>query len=293
VDDESQTVITGFLAPEAPRLPAHGKAVAVAEAGAACLLHGLAVMVLLLLVPPAAPARSPSDDIPPAEAIAVPTRLVFIAPATGPGGGGGGGGGNRQNSPIRRAQGIGRDALTLRTSKPRRTMPNDASLAPDTPSVVLEARSLASGTFEQTGLPEGGVPIGTSTGPGSGGGVGSGRGTGIGSGQGPGFGSGSGGGAGGGVYRPGGRVSAPRLLSHIKPTYTADALDARIQGSVVLEVVVTRDGRAGAIRILRSLDAGLDQQAIAAVREWRFEPGRLAGVNVDVVVTAALDFQIR
>jgi TonB family protein len=285
-------MITGVLALDAPRLPARGTAAALAQAGAACLLHGVVGTVLLLLVHPVTPTRPSPDAAPPAETMALPTRLVFIAPANGPGGGGGGGG-NRQSGPIRRAQGIGRDALTLRTSKPATTTPNHAPLAPELPSVVLEARPLASGNLEQAGLSEGGAPIGTSTGPGSGGGVGSGRGTGIGTGQGPGFGSGSGGGVGGGVYRPGGRVSAPRLVSQVKPTYTADALDARIEGSVVLEVVVTREGRAGDIRVLRSLESGLDQQAIAAVREWRFEPGRLAGVPVDVVVTAALDFQIR
>jgi TonB family protein len=161
------------------------------------------------------------------------------------------------------------------------------------PSIVLEAKPLASGVFEQVGLPVGGMLTGSS-GSGSGGGVGTGSGTGIGSGRGPGLGPGSGGGTGGGVYRPGGAVSAPRLIKEVKPTYTPQALLNRIQGTVVLEAVVTGDGCASQIRVVRSLDrGGLDEEAIAAVTQWRFEPGRLAGAPVDVIVTIMVDFLIR
>jgi TonB family protein len=161
------------------------------------------------------------------------------------------------------------------------------------PSVVLDAKPLASGSFDHIGLPTGGVSFDESTGPGSGGGVGTGVGTGIGPGRGPGIGPGSGGGIGGGVYRPGGAVSPPRVITEVKPTYTNDALFQKIQGTVVLEFVVTHDGRPSQIRVIRSLDPGLDQQAIAAAAQWRFEPGRLAGTPVDVLVTLFLDFSIR
>jgi TonB family protein len=62
----------------------------------------------------------------------------------------------------------------------------------------------------------------------------------------------------------------------------------------MLELVVTRDGRPSQIRVVRSLDPrGLDEQAITAASQWRFEPGRLAGTPVDVLVTIMLDFWIR
>jgi protein TonB len=68
----------------------------------------------------------------------------------------------------------------------------------------------------------------------------------------------------------------------------------RIQGTVVLEAVVTADGCTSQIRVVRSLDAvGLDQEAVAAVAQWRFDPGRLGTVPVDVLVTIVLDFTIR
>jgi TonB family protein len=183
--------------------------------------------------------------------------------------------------------------VTLRTTQQPATA--DRVTADSTPpgTLLLDARPLASGHADQIGLPIGGVSDGTSTGPGSGGGVGSGVGTGIGSGRGPGIGAGSGGGVGGGVYRPGGAVTAPRLLSQTKPRYTVEALRDKIQGSVWLELVVTHEGRVDRIRVVRTLDLGLDQEAMTAVRGWRFEPGRLGETPVDVLITVVLDFTIR
>ena len=258
----------------------------------ACLLHALGAAVLLRLSHHPVRIAALPDIVAPHETPHVPSRLVFLAPAA-PGGGGGGGGGNRQSAPIRRAQGIGTDALTLRTRANAESPAVVAATGLEVPAVVLDARALASGTVEQIGLPEGGVSVGTSTGPGLGGGVGSGNGTGIGSGDGPGFGPGSGGGTGGGAYRPGGAVSRPRLVSQVTPRYTPEALRKKIEGSVWLEITITPDGRVGDIRLLHSLDAGLDEEAIAAVRQWRFEPGRLGGEAVSVAVTVALDFNVR
>ena len=188
---------------------------------------------------------------------------MFLAPELPRTGRGGGGGGNQQPDPIRRAQGVGADTITLRVRKrPSPTAPVTTASAPAVedvpplPSIVLDAKPLASGFFDQIGLPTGGVMSGTSTGPGSGGGVGTGSGTGMGSGRGPGFGPGSGGGTGGGIYRPGGAVSAPRLIKEVKPKYTSEALLNRIQGTVVLEVIVTSDGCASQIRIVQFAGRG-------------------------------------
>ena len=80
----------------------------------------------------------------------------------------------------------------------------------------------------------------------------------------------------------------------VKPTYSAEALRAKIQGSVFLEAIVQRDGTPRDIRVIRSLDpGGLDHQAVLAVEQWRFGAGRLNGTPVDVLVTIILDFQIR
>jgi TonB family protein len=291
-------VITGLLALPSPRLPARRGPRTAALLALAVALHLIAAAALVIFVVPAAAPTASSQETARAEPsmmpIVLPRHLIFL-PTPAAGGGGGGGGGNRQSGPIRHAEGIGRDAMTLRTTKrPPTAGPLALEVEPALPAVVLDALPLASGTMEQMGLPVGGVSTGTSTGTGTGGGVGTGEGTGIGSGRGPGIGPGSGGGFGGGAYRPGGSVTAPRLISQIRPNYTPDALERRIQGAVWLDVVVMRDGCPGAVRVARSLDpAGLDEEAIKAIRAWRFEPGRLSGVPVDVLVTVVMDFSIR
>jgi protein TonB len=231
-------------------------------------------------------------------------RLVFLAAAGSVvSAGGGGGGGNRRTGPIRHAEGIGRDKVTVRIAKPVHSVaprPETASHAngleesAELPALLLDAKPLASGERDVVGLPVGGVSFGTSTGPGTGGGVGDGTGTGIGSGDGPGIGPGTGGGTGGGVYHPGGTVTAPKLIAEVKARYTSDASERRVQGTVVLELVVGSDGRPGHIRVIRSLDpGGLDEEAIKAVGQWRFDPGRRSGMPVDVLVTVFVGFTIR
>ena len=284
------------LEPRTPQLP-HPRFGALTQLGTSAALHAtLFVIAVLVATTTSAPTIERRQPVPIAEQRTPEvTHVVFLAPELRRTGGGGGGGGNQQAAPIRRAEGVGSDAITLRVRKtpPPPASPSPIESVPAIPSVVLEAKPLASGVFDQIGLPSGGVLSGTSTGPGSGGGVGTGIGTGIGSGRGPGLGPGSGGGTGGGVYRPGGAVSGPRLIKEVKPSYTNDALRHKIQGAVVLEAVVTVDGCPSQIRVIRSLDpGGLDAQAVAAVAQWQFEPGRLGDTAVDVLVTIELAFRI-
>ena len=285
--------------PGAPRLPRR-RLGALSQLTASAALHLTLVLVAAAIEFTPARGSDRSRDGPDAGEQPPAVHIVFLAPALSRLSGGGGGGGNRQPEPIRRAQGVGLDPVTLRVRTPAPVAPVTAASSavvtdtPSIPSIALDAMALASGTFDQIGLPTGAPLSGTSTGPGSGGGVGTGIGTGMGSGRGPGLGPGSGGGTGGGVYRAGGAVSAPRLITEVRPRYTPYALRTRVQGTVELEAIVTSDGCTSRIRVVRSLDrGGLDDEAVAAVAQWRFEPGRLAGVPVDVLVTILLDFTIR
>ena len=289
------------LAPRTPRLPHQG--LGAAHLAASTALH-VTFAIIVALIGARAAAGVDADQTKPISDEKLDVRhVVFLAPELQDAGRGGGGGGNQRAEPIRRAQGVGTDRFTLRIRKrpspaaPVTPPPPPASAIEDVPalpSIVLDAKPLASGLLEQIGLPTGVALSGTSTGPGAGGGVGTGNGTGIGSGRGPGWGPGSGGGTGGGAYRPGGNVSGPRLIKEVKPVYTSQALVNRIQGSVVLEAVVTVDGCASQIRVVRSLDAaGLDHEAVTAVAQWRFEPGRLGATPVAVLVTIVVDFFIR
>jgi len=131
-----------------------------------------------------------------------------------------------------------------------------------------------------------------SNGPGFGGGIGSGSGGGVGSGRGPGVGPGWGGGIGGGVYRIGGGVSAPRAIYAPDPEFSDEARKAKYQGTVVLRVVVGVDGRAHDIVLQRSLGMGLDERAMDAIRQWRFDPARRDGIPVAVLVNIEVTFRL-
>ncbi len=131
-----------------------------------------------------------------------------------------------------------------------------------------------------------------SNGVGSGGGIGSGSGGGIGSGEGPGVGPGKGGGIGGGIFRVGGGVSAPRALFAPDPEYSEEARKAKYQGVVVLWLIVGPDGRPRDMKIVRSLGMGLDQKAIEAVRQWKFEPAMKDGKPVAVQINVEVNFRL-
>ena len=293
IGDSSRTDSTEFLTRRSPRLPQHtGIRTSTAVGVTSLLIHVTAVFALVVLAGISSVRRA---DVQAVGTVVDPPRLVFmVTPLRAGPGGGGGGGGNRQLRPIPRAQAPGRDPMTLPVARPivARAEPVDELPAPQ--ALAIEAKPLTSGLAIQVGLLEGLPTLSSSLGPGVGGGAGDGMGTGIGSGRGPGIGPGSGGGMGGGIYRPGNGVTSPTLLMQVKPTYTAQALRAKIQGTVLLEAVVQADGTPRDIRVIRSLDRfGLDQQAALTVAQWRFGPGRLNGVPVDVLVAIELEFSIR
>ena len=97
------------------------------------------------------------------------------------------------------------------------------------------------------------------------------------------------------VFRPGAGIVNPRLLREVGPQYTAEALRAKIAGTVHLEMVVLPDGTVGDVRITESLDPvhGLDEEAVKAARQWLFEPATRFGEPVPVLVNLALDFNLR
>jgi protein TonB len=98
-----------------------------------------------------------------------------------------------------------------------------------------------------------------------------------------------------GVVAPGKGVSSPEVTRETKPKYTPKARAAGIQGAVEMEAVVLADGTVGAVRVVRSLDKqlGLDDEAVAAMKEWRFKPGKRDGVAVPVVVAVEMTFTLR
>lgn len=95
------------------------------------------------------------------------------------------------------------------------------------------------------------------------------------------------------VYRVGDGISAPGLISKVDPQYSQKAKAAKIQGPVILALVVGADGLAHDIQVKKGLEPGLDANAIAAVRKWKFRPGAKAGTAVNVKATIEVNYKLR
>jgi protein TonB len=92
--------------------------------------------------------------------------------------------------------------------------------------------------------------------------------------------------------RVGGRVPQPELLHRVEPDYPRAAVDARMQGVVILETVVGEDGRVIDVRVLRSAGDVLDRAAVAAIRQWQYAPLELNGTRVRFLLTATVSFRL-
>jgi periplasmic protein TonB len=256
----------------------------------ASFLSHVAMAIIAFLViryTPEAAAIAPEPD-------KLPADIVWLA-TPGPGGGGGGGG-NKMPEPAKKAELPGKEKITVPVEKkpdPKPEKPKDEP--PPIEEPVIPAKPMAAAEQTLVGVIKSEAPTTSSQGTGALGGAGTGSGSGIGPGTGSGFGPGRGGGTGGGAYQPGSGVSVPVPLKEVKPAYTADAMRAKVQGTVWLECIVMPDGTVGDVRITKSLDSvfGLDQEAIRAARQWRFRPGTRLGEPVPVIVTIELTFTLR
>jgi protein TonB len=256
---------------------------------AAHVLSALLFLFVVSLPPPAVGEPQPDTT---------PKELVWLA-MEGPGGGGGGGG-NRTPEPPRKLEVKGPDKIAVVVEKPPAPTPPKEipKPTPEVPKLALNipVKPMEAGQLTMPGAVQTTISAPTvSQGPGTGGGAGTGVGTGSGPGEGSGLGPGSGGGHGGGVYRPGSGVTTPQLLYEAKPQYTSDAMRAKIQGEVWVTAVVMPNGTVSQVHVTRSLDSvfGLDQEAVKAVRQWRFRPGMRLGVPVPVEIQVAVMFNLR
>jgi len=250
-------------------------------------IHALVIAVLLV------PVGTKAVEVIKKEIIYTPIDISPYAmqlPAADKKSGGGGGGGDRSPEPASKGK-LPRFAM-VQLTPPAVVIRNPEPKLPAEPTVIVPPEiSLPQVNIAQLGDPMGrlGMP---SNGPGFGGGIGSGSGGGVGSGSGPGVGPGEGGGIGGGVFRVGGGVSAPQVLVKVDPEYSEQARKAKYQGTVVLNLVVQRDGTVRDIRVLQPLGLGLDEKAIEAVKQWRFRPGLRNGQAVDVAAIIEVTFRL-
>lgn len=238
------------------------------------VVHVVAVGLLLLVVR-FLPEKVYDTLLPPR----LSEDLVFLVD---PGPGGGGGGGNKSPDPPKKAE------LPKIAEPPKPTPVPEPVPVPTEPVLSLPVQTLAAVEIAAPGDLSSNAPSNTTS-------RGSGTGTGAGPGTGSGLGPGRGGGFGGGVYNVGNGVTAPIVVFKPQPKYTADAMRAKVQGTVIMSAVVLPDGTVTDISIVRSLDQsfGLDEEAKKSASQWRFRPGMFKGEPVAVRILIELDFNLR
>jgi len=96
-----------------------------------------------------------------------------------------------------------------------------------------------------------------------------------------------------GVFRVVQGITAPRIIKSARPNYPPEAMRAKVQGRVKMEMVVQADGTVGEVRVVASLDRnkfGLDDAAVKAVKEMRFTPAMRDGVAIPVLLSTEIAF---
>jgi periplasmic protein TonB len=250
--------------------------------GTAIATHAVVLLALLGL----ARLQPPVSPSPPA----VPSAIgPFIFTSRVGEGSGRSGGGNRSLDQAALVRTRGADLRAVPVAAPQ-TLATPDTIAPERAAVpALPVEAMDAGALPQVGALDGvpGPPT-DARGPGD---------TGIGTrtGRDRGLGEGPGDDVGDGPYGIGNGVSGPAILYQTRPQYTPEAMRAKVQGVAVLSGVVGVDGTLRDIRVARSLDGtfGLDQEAIACVRQWRFRPGTRQGKPVAVYVTIEVAFNLR
>ena len=93
-------------------------------------------------------------------------------------------------------------------------------------------------------------------------------------------------------FRIGDGIRSPAKIVNVNPVYPPEAREARVQGVVILEATISRTGEVSDVEVMRSVPL-LDEAAVAAVRQWRYEPTLVDGEPVSILMTVTMNFQLR
>ncbi len=250
------------------------------KSGTVSLLVHVGVIALMLIVFRKQVFTAKPKDTGPIIYVA-PLKLKLPAAAVKAGGGGGGG----QKMPTPVSRGVAPPKAPKTFIPP--TLAVEKPKLPTVPTITAQAPQI---TADNYGDPLSKM-LDTSAGQGQNG-LGNGKGAGLGNGNGDGYGPGEGGGMGGGVYRIGGAVSQPVLISKVEPEYSEEARKAKYSGTVLLSIVIDANGLPHQIHVVRPLGLGLDEKAIEAVMKWRFRPALKGGKSVAVQAQVEVNFRL-
>ena len=89
-----------------------------------------------------------------------------------------------------------------------------------------------------------------------------------------------------------GNVKAPKKVHAPAPRYTQDARESRVQGVVIVQAIIDREGLVEDVKVLKGLPLGLDKAAVDAIRQWQFEPATLDGNPVAVYYNLTVNFRL-
>ncbi|MGA7884550.1 MAG: TonB family protein [Acidobacteriaceae bacterium] len=222
------------------------------------------------------------------------TFQPFIPPVTPPAPksmGGGGGGGEHQIIEPMKGKVPPPQIQKLRVA-PQIIRIDHPKLAVPAAIVMPKNLKMPDSNMPNVGMPQSPQVAMASQGEGSNGGFGSASGGGIGSGIGGGLGPGTGGGYGGGVMSVGGGVTAPQLIHSVEPEFTEQARAARLQGQVAIQLIVDANGNPEDMQVVHHLGMGLDEKAMEAVRQYRFQPAMFHGRAVPVRLIVEVNFHL-
>jgi len=239
----------------------------------AVVVHGLIILLIAFLLAKKVKFSAPVK----AEAVtdvSIPPMAPMKAKSMG------GGGGQRGPTPVSKGS---PPKFAHQQIVPPKVPPLQPPKIQIQPTVEVQKDVHMASNMPNFGLPNSPLP-GVSMGNGSG--------TGLGSGSGSGIGPGSGGNIGGGPRHIGGGVSAPVLIYSVEPEFSEEARKAKVAGNVLVDLWVDTNGLPSHVHVIRGVGMGLDENAVAAVKQYRFKPAMENGKPVLVELTVEVNFQI-
>ncbi len=95
------------------------------------------------------------------------------------------------------------------------------------------------------------------------------------------------------IFIAGGEIERPERIRYVQPRYPEIARVARKEGQVILQATIDKRGDVVDVKVLKSLPMGLMEEAVKAVRQWRYQPSTVDGRPVAVLMTVTVYFQLQ
>ncbi len=95
------------------------------------------------------------------------------------------------------------------------------------------------------------------------------------------------------VYEQGNGVTQPRVTKSVPVGYSTEVMRRKLSGAIKLRCVVSIDGTTRDLELVTGLEEQMDENAVAALKQWTFEPGQREGTPAAVRITVDMTFTAR